>query len=133
VLSEGIPIDGETLRYIHSRKTGALMSAACKIGAVLGGGTESQVESLGAFGETVGLAFQIADDILNETADAGTLGKAVGTDRKRAKATYTALFGLEEAEHLAQATALKAKSALAEFPESTFLSDLADFTVRRLH
>lgn len=133
VLSEGMPIDAGRLRYIHSRKTGALMSASCEIGAILGGGREDQVESLRGFGERVGLAFQIADDILNETADAATLGKAVGSDRERRKATYTALYGLEEARRMAEETAAQAKDALSGVRQQTFLQELADFTVRRLH
>jgi len=133
VLSEGIAIDPERLRYIHSRKTGALMAASCQVGAILGGGTERQIASLGTFGERVGLAFQIADDILNETADAATLGKAVGSDRERSKATYTALFGIEEARRLAEETSAQAKAALEGTSANQFLSQLADFTVQRLH
>lgn len=133
VLSEGMPIDADRLRYIHSRKTGALMSASCEIGAILGGGREDQIESLRGFGEWVGLAFQIADDILNETADAATLGKAVGSDRERKKATYTALYGLDEARRMAEETAAQAKAALSGVRQQSFLQELADFTVQRLH
>ncbi len=132
VLSEGVPVEAERLRYIHSRKTGALMSASCEIGAILGGGSEEQVRSLREFGEKVGLAFQIADDILNETADAATLGKAVGSDRERKKATYTALYGLAEARCMAEETAAQAKAALGGVRRQEFLEELADFTVRRL-
>ncbi|HVT12794.1 MAG TPA: farnesyl diphosphate synthase [Fimbriimonadaceae bacterium] len=133
VLSEGVPVEAERLRYIHSRKTGALMSASCEIGAILGGGGEAQIEALRGFGEKVGLAFQIADDILNETADAATLGKAVGSDRQRKKATYTALYGLAEARRMAEETAAQAKAALSGVRRQEFLEELADFTVRRLH
>jgi geranylgeranyl diphosphate synthase type II len=133
VLSEGVSIDIERLQYIHSRKTGALMAASCQIGAILGGGTPEEVESLGVFGQRVGLAFQIADDILNETSNPERLGKAVGSDRERAKATYTLLFGLEPARRLAEETATQAKAALDGIREAGFLHELADFTVQRLH
>jgi len=133
VLSEGAPIDAEKLRYIHARKTGALMAAACEIGAILVGGADDQITKFGAFGQSVGLAFQIADDILNETADPNELGKAVGSDRQRSKATYTLLFGLEEAKRLADEAAAEAKWALDGMSGTTFLAELADFAVRRLH
>ncbi|MFI5386112.1 MAG: polyprenyl synthetase family protein [Fimbriimonadales bacterium] len=133
VMSEGVPIEADRLLYIHSRKTGALMAAACEIGSILGGGTEEQIAGLKAFGQKVGLAFQIADDILNETADCRTLGKAVGSDRERSKATYAALFGLGQARCLAEATAREAKQALNGMGAHGFLGDLADFTVQRLH
>jgi geranylgeranyl diphosphate synthase type II len=130
VLSEGVAIESERLQYIHSRKTGALMGASCEIGATLGGGSDKQVSALRSFGEKVGLAFQIADDILNETSDAARLGKSVGSDRKRKKATYTALFGLDEARRMARETEEQAKS-LAD--RGGFLWELAEFAVRRLH
>lgn len=133
VLSEGVPVDPERLRYIHSRKTGALMGAACEIGAILGGGSDEQIAALRCFGQKVGLAFQIADDILNETSDAARLGKAVGSDRERSKATYTALFGLEGAKKMAEDTASEAKGRLSGLSKAGFLEELADFTVRRLH
>ena len=133
VLSEGVTIDAERLLYIHSRKTGALMAAACEIGGTLGGGSADEVSRLGDFGRQVGLAFQIADDILNETSNREMLGKAVGTDRERAKATYTLLFGLEGAKRMADETALLAKDSLRQFAACSFLDELADYSVRRLH
>jgi geranylgeranyl diphosphate synthase, type II len=133
VLSEGRPVDAEQLRYIHSRKTGALIAASCQIGAILGGGSERQIEALKTFGEKVGLAFQIADDILNETADPLKLGKAVGSDRERAKATYAVLYGIERAMEMAEETALQAKSALNGLGSNRFLVELADYSVQRLH
>jgi geranylgeranyl diphosphate synthase type II len=133
VLSEGSPIDAERLQFIHSRKTGALIAAACEIGALLGGGSPDQVGSLRIFGAKIGLAFQIADDILNETSDTAQLGKAAGSDRERSKATYVALYGLEEARRMAEQTAAEAKALLAGFKCASFLNALADFTVQRLH
>ncbi|HTQ11152.1 MAG TPA: farnesyl diphosphate synthase [Fimbriimonadaceae bacterium] len=131
VLSEGVAIGADRLRFIHSRKTGALMSAACEIGALLAGGSEGQIDRLGEFGSAVGLAFQIADDILNETADTETLGKAARSDRGHSKATYVSLFGLEEARRLANETVRRAKDCLAGMSDSEFLFELAEFAVLR--
>lgn len=133
VLSEGIAIDAERLRYIHSRKTGALMAASCEIGALLGGGSDTEASALRAFGEKVGLGFQIADDILNETADPATLGKSVGSDRERAKATYTSLYGLDQARQMAEIVTDEAKAIISGMSQTTFLYELADFTTQRLH
>ncbi len=127
VQSEGEPVDPERLHYIHSRKTGALMAAACETGATLAGATDASKHK--RYGELLGLAFQIADDILNETADPRKLGKAVGSDKARRKATYTALYGLDQARLKASETAHEAE----ELAGSPFLKELAQFTIERLH
>jgi geranylgeranyl diphosphate synthase type II len=130
VLSEGLPVEKERLEYIHSRKTGSLMAAACEIGALLGGGSEPDCAALKSFGEKVGLAFQITDDVLNETSDAASLGKAVGTDRERAKATYTALYGIDRARSMAAKLAVEARNLIGG--RSVFLEELAEFSIRRM-
>ena len=94
--SEGRPIDFATLQYIHTRKTGALFLASIQAGALLGGGSEEQLAALTRYGETAGLAFQIADDILDIVGDQAELGKDIGSDQARGKATYPALLGLSE-------------------------------------
>ena len=100
--AEGQPIDLATLQYIHTRKTGALFLASIQAGAWLGGGNDRQVAALTRYGETAGLAFQIADDILDIVGDQATLGKDVGSDQARGKATYPALLGLSEARRRAE-------------------------------
>lgn len=100
--SEGQPIDLPTLQYIHTRKTGALFLASIQTGAWLGGGSDAQVAALTRFGEAAGLAFQIADDILDIVGDQAVLGKDVGSDQARGKATYPALLGLAEARRRAE-------------------------------
>jgi geranylgeranyl diphosphate synthase type II len=85
------------VRRIHSMKTGALFSAACSMGAVCAGGSEETVGVLGQFGAQVGLAFQIADDCLDATSTVDDLGKPVGTDADKGRATYPAAIGLEGA------------------------------------
>src|SRR5512145_874587 len=99
--SEGQAIDFATLQYIHTRKTGALFLASIQVGGWLGGGSDVQVAALTRFGETAGLAFQIADDILDIVGDQQELGKDVGSDQARGKATYPALLGLSEARRRA--------------------------------
>jgi geranylgeranyl diphosphate synthase type II len=95
--SEGQEIDFPTLEYIHTHKTGALILASVQIGALLGGGDEGQVSALTRFGGAAGLAFQIADDILDVVGEQAELGKDIGSDQERGKATYPALLGVSEA------------------------------------
>jgi geranylgeranyl diphosphate synthase type II len=90
------------LQYIHTRKTGALFLASIQTGAWLGGGTDAQVAALSRFGESAGLAFQIADDILDIVGSQEQIGKDVGSDQARGKATYPALLGLSEARRRAE-------------------------------
>jgi geranylgeranyl diphosphate synthase, type II len=132
ILSEGKVVSADTLRIIHERKTAALIAASCEIGAVLGGGTEEQIVRLKRFGFAVGLAFQIADDVLNETSSADQLGKAAGSDRERGKATYPSLFGLDASRQAALETVENGLRELEGF-EAPFLRDLALYSVERLH
>lgn len=107
VLAEGKPGDEETLRYIHTRKTGAMIRAAVRAGAVLAGADAGVLAAASSYGDHIGLAFQIADDLLNVEGDRGLLGKGTGSDAARKKLTYPALFGLEasrrEARRLVEA------------------------------
>jgi geranylgeranyl diphosphate synthase type II len=100
--SEGQPVDYATLQYIHTRKTGALFLASIQTGAWLGGGNDGQVAALTRFGESAGLAFQIADDILDIVGSQEEIGKDVGSDQARGKATYPALLGLSQARRRAE-------------------------------
>jgi geranylgeranyl diphosphate synthase, type II len=134
VLSEGLEIDRDGLAFIHSRKTGSLIAASLEIGAILSGGSEEQVEALRLYGMSVGLAFQIADDLLNETATPEQLGKAAGTDRQRRKATYPALYGIEGAQRAALRAVDEALEALeGPIQHRELLEQLARFTIERLN
>ncbi len=134
VQSEGKAADAETLEFIHSHKTGALIAASCEIGGILGGGTRAQVDALRVYGQKIGLAFQIADDILNETSTPEQLGKAAGSDRERQKATYPSLYGVPESRRRADQAVADAVSALRDAGiESQMLEMLAAFAVERLH
>eukprot|EP00518_Triparma_eleuthera_P000750 CAMPEP_0182466922 /NCGR_PEP_ID=MMETSP1319-20130603/12913_1 /TAXON_ID=172717 /ORGANISM="Bolidomonas pacifica, Strain RCC208" /LENGTH=217 /DNA_ID=CAMNT_0024666967 /DNA_START=9 /DNA_END=659 /DNA_ORIENTATION=- len=102
---EGKPASAVTLddlRWIHKHKTAALLKVSVAAGAILGGADEAQVESLEAFADNIGLAFQVADDILDVTADSATLGKTAGKDLAADKATYVRLMGLEGAREEAR-------------------------------
>ncbi|RYG36634.1 polyprenyl synthetase family protein [bacterium] len=133
ILSEGQPIDAEELAFIHRNKTGALIAAACEIGALLTSGNAHRA-ALRTYGERVGLAFQIVDDVLNETSTPEQLGKAAGSDRDRGKATYPALFGLERSRETAREAVDDAVKSLEGLPgDPTVLRELARFTVERLY
>ncbi|MEA2554383.1 MAG: geranylgeranyl diphosphate synthase, type, partial [Fimbriimonadaceae bacterium] len=133
VLSEGKPVDEGTLQYIHSHKTGSLMSAACEIGGLFGGGTREQVEALRAFGQEVGFAFQIADDLLNELSTAEALGKATGSDRAREKATYPSVHGISASREAASDAVHRAFEYLDTLDNPDQLYAIARYTLERMH
>ena len=113
--SEGHTITIEQLNTLQSLKTGALLKAACVMGAILGGASAQQKNAAEMFGKELGRAFQIVDDILDATADAATLGKPVGADAAAEKSTYVTLLGLDEARKTAQEHTEAALSALDIF------------------
>ena len=115
--SENKDIDKDTLTYIHSHKTGALFRASVRVGAMLGGGTETQLSQLTRYAESLGLAFQITDDVLDVEGDSAKLGKAVGSDERKNKNTYPARYGLSESKQLARQTVEDAVSALQGFDD----------------
>lgn len=132
VLAEGKDADPNLVRFIHERKTASLIAASCEIGALMGQASKAEVASLREYGEKVGVAFQIADDLLNETATPEQLGKSAGSDRERKKATYPAVFGLEESRALALDLVDEAVGRLSGLSGSTaFLRDLALYSVER--
>ena len=99
--SEGQDIDLSDLEYIHTHKTGALISVSVSTGAKLGGASEEEVGLLSKYGEAIGLAFQIVDDILDVEGEEALLGKSVGSDAKKQKATYPAFLGIDGSKKLA--------------------------------
>lgn len=92
----------ETLQTLHALKTGAMFRVACVSGGLLAGASEPDIASLRAYGEALGVTFQIVDDILDETADTATLGKPAGSDAEMGKTTYPSLMGLDRSRELAQ-------------------------------
>ncbi|MDW7712045.1 MAG: polyprenyl synthetase family protein [Deferrisomatales bacterium] len=101
LVSEGTVVDLPVLEFLHTHKTGALIRASTLVGALAGGGGEAEVSALTRFAERIGLAFQIADDVLDVEGATETLGKPVGSDQGLAKATYPALLGLAESKRRA--------------------------------
>lgn len=133
ILAEGREVSVEELESIHVRKTGVLIAGSARMGAIAAGADERDIDALGRFGSYVGLAFQIADDVLNETSTAEQLGKAAGSDRARGKATYPSLIGLEPSRERALALADAGTDCLDALPgETDFLRELARFSVERL-
>jgi len=110
--AEGRTITFEELTRIHRLKTGALITASIVAGGLGGGGNGKQIEALRSYGEQLGLAFQIIDDLLNVTGTVEELGKATGSDEARGKATYPAFFGVEETRTLARKAVDNALMAL---------------------
>jgi geranylgeranyl diphosphate synthase type II len=130
--SEGKEIDLALLSYIHTHKTGALIRASVRAGAILGGATEERLSSLTRYGEAIGLAFQIADDILDVEGTTEQLGKDAGSDEARGKATYPALVGLEASKQRAQELVQMALEALSCFDERAEpLRAIASYIVKR--
>ena len=130
--AEGRAIALDDLELLHRAKTGALIAAAARLGAIAAGGSEEQLSALRAYGRNVGLAFQIADDVLDETSAFAQLGKRAGKDRSLAKATFPAMMGLGLArfravEEVNDAVATLAAAGLRT-PE---LEALARFAVER--
>jgi geranylgeranyl diphosphate synthase type II len=134
IANENKPFPFETLRAIHRSKTGALITASILAGAIAAGADQAQQEALTRYGEQIGLAFQIVDDLLNVTATTEQLGKAAGSDAGRGKATYPAFFGIEATREKARAAVAEAVSALVVFDEKAdHLRALAEYIYNRSH
>ncbi len=117
IASENKDIPFETLRFIHSHKTGALITASVQCGALLGNASQNQFKALSEYGRDIGLAFQIVDDLLNVEGTTEELGKAVGSDADRNKATYPGFFGVSETREKAKSAVEQAIKALEEFDQ----------------
>lgn len=124
----------EDLESIHRRKTGRLIGCAVKLGGLTACADEKQLEALSCYGNRVGLAFQIADDVLDITGNQNKMGKGVGKDADHGKLTYPSLLGLERSRKMAQALIDEACAALAHFGErGRRLEQLAHFVLERDH
>ena len=122
----------EMLEYIHIHKTAKMFRCAAAMGAICGGATQKQLDCLCEYGLRVGLAFQIADDILDETASSEQLGKTAGKDLKAAKCTYPAIVGLKTARELQEQATSEATAALKPFGnKADTLREFAQALLRR--
>jgi geranylgeranyl diphosphate synthase, type II len=120
------------LDSIHRAKTGALLRASVRMGAIYAGADAEQLAALTGFGEHVGLAFQIVDDILDVEQSSEALGKTAGKDAAQNKITFPAVYGIERSREMAEEERLAAHLALRPFDErAQRLRELADLVVRR--
>jgi geranylgeranyl diphosphate synthase type II len=129
---EGKPPGAELLETIHRAKTGALLRASLRMGAHVAGASDTQYAALSSYGEHVGLAFQIVDDILDVEESSEALGKTAGKDAAQHKITFPAVYGLETSRHMAQKECERAHTVLAPFDDrASRLHELADLIVHR--
>lgn len=128
----GSTLEVTQLESMHLLKTGALIRASCQIGGLVGNANEVELQSLDEYGKSIGLAFQIADDILDVTADSATLGKVSGADEKMQKCTYVSLMGLDAARREADTLYRKALESIQAMGDNQyFFERLAYFVVNR--
>ena len=128
---EGKEISSQYLEYMHENKTGALIKASVRIGAILAGANDDDIQKLTKYAEKIGLSFQIKDDILSEIGDSKELGKPVGNDRERGKCTYTTKYGLENAQKMLDDITNEAVEIVDSFENGEFLKELALYIANR--
>ena len=132
VESEGKVADLPMVQYIHTHKTGAMILVSVRVGAKLGGAKEGILNALTSYGESLGLAFQIIDDILNVKGKAALMGKKTGSDLLKGKATYPSVLGVEESKRRAHELVGLAVDALSQLgPEADSLREIARFVIMR--
>ncbi len=125
LLGEGHSLSREEIIQIEALKTGCLLEAAARLGAIAAGSTRAQEEAAAEYARGVGLAFQIRDDVLDVLGDEAELGKPIGSDAASGKATFVSLCGLDVCEDLIAEHTRRAIAAVERFPNSGFLCDLA--------
>jgi geranylgeranyl diphosphate synthase, type II len=129
---EGKTPTRELLESIHRAKTGALLRASVRMGAIYAGADHRQLHAISSYGEHVGLAFQIVDDILDVEQSSESLGKTAGKDAEQHKITFPAVYGLDQSRRMAERERMEAQEALAMFGErASRLRELADLIVQR--
>ena len=132
VISEGKEIDEKTMYFIHKNKTAAMLQGALKAGAILAGATQKQIEIMEQAGEKIGVAFQIADDILDITSTLEELGKPVHSDEKNEKNTYVTMYGIEKSQQMVETLSQEAISLFQTLGEKAdFLIELTKYLIDR--
>jgi len=129
--SEGSTPDPERLRYIHTRKTGALIACSVVLGSLAARAEGSVLDQFRLFGERIGHAFQIVDDILDVTATTGEMGKDQGSDAARGKMTYPALYGISKARQMALELIDRAKADIRQLDREGRLAQISDYILLR--
>lgn len=131
-LAEGKDVELSDVEQIHRRKTGALLETSVVVGGILGGASKDEVDALRAYGRNIGLAFQVADDILDLTGDSEKLGKSTGSDLRQKKATYPSVIGIDRSGELGNKAVEDALSAISAFDERAEpLRGIARFIMER--
>ncbi len=134
IKSDGVDLDIESLRTLHRAKTGRLITASVEAGAILAGATDDEINLVVEYGNAIGLAFQIVDDVLGEIGDESKLGKPVGSDQARDKTTYASLFGIETAREMARSLVEESRATLTDFGTAAQpLLDIAGFIIDRVY
>jgi geranylgeranyl diphosphate synthase type II len=129
---EGQPPSAALLESIHRAKTGALLRASLRLGAICAGASDPHYQALSCYGEHIGLAFQIVDDILDVEESSAALGKTAGKDAQQHKITFPAVYGVEESRRMAGIECRRAHETLAPFgARAERLHELADLIVHR--
>ena len=129
---EGKAISADYLEYMHKNKTGALLRASARIGAIMANASQEDLEKITKYAEIIGLTFQIQDDVLSAIGDEKILGKPVGNDAKRGKCTYVTKYGLETAQKMLKDLTKEAMEIASTYNEKgEFLKNLALFIETR--
>jgi geranylgeranyl diphosphate synthase type II len=132
IVSEGKKVDKKTIDYIHKNKTAKLIQLSVHFGAIAGGAPESELNALEDYGEKIGFAFQIADDLLDIEGTPDELGKSVGKDKIEGKATYPSVYGIAESKSKLQELVKEARQSIAALGEKAELLDaLAEYMLTR--
>ena len=132
IQSEGQEVDSSIVQFIHTHKTAALIAASVVSGAILVGGEEDQVSALTLYGQNIGLAFQVSDDILDIEGNSQALGKNVGSDERQAKTTYPAVLGLSRSKEIQRELVERAIEFLDLFDQrSDPLREIARYIIAR--
>lgn len=132
IVSEGKPGNKKTLKYIHENKTARLINLPIRFGCLLANAKDEDLNNMKIFGEKIGLAFQIMDDILDIEGNQQTLGKTIGKDESAMKMTYPSLYGLEKSREMAEKLITDARKKLEKYGEKAIYLDLlANFLLTR--
>jgi geranylgeranyl diphosphate synthase type II len=132
IQSEGKAVGPPVVEFIHTHKTGALIAASVTSGAILGGGNREQVNALDRYGKSIGLAFQIADDILDVEGETEKMGKKVGGDTRKKKVTYPSVFGLPRSKEIQEEMVDRAIESLKSFDHKADpLKSIAVYIIER--
>ncbi|MFP4459625.1 MAG: polyprenyl synthetase family protein [Candidatus Zixiibacteriota bacterium] len=131
--SENQEITEEELHFIHKNKTAALLRTSLRVGAIIADADKEKLEDITEYAKNIGLAFQVVDDILDIKGDAKQLGKPIGSDADKNKATYPRFYGLENSQQKAEELIDNAKAAICDYDNSGIFCEIANFILTRMN